>query len=50
MYTNLAPVVPEFYNYIDAFDQQNLEQRNGNLLLNNYLFKASCFSCLFYLY
>jgi len=49
-YTDLAPVIPEFYNYIDAFDQQNVEQRNGNLLLNNCLFKISCFSYLFFLF
>lgn len=43
MYTNLSPVVPEFYNYVDAFDQSNLEQHNGNLLIKNCLFKISCF-------
>lgn len=39
MYTNLAPVVPEFYNYVDAFDQPNLEQHNGNLLIRTVCLK-----------
>lgn len=35
VYTNSDLIAPKFYNYIDALDQQNLEQRHGNLLLNN---------------
>ncbi|KAF0751414.1 piggyBac transposable element-derived protein 4-like [Aphis craccivora] len=37
MYTNLAPVVPEFYNYVDAFDQPNLEQHNDVMEYNENL-------------
>ncbi|XP_025206936.1 piggyBac transposable element-derived protein 4-like [Melanaphis sacchari] len=37
MYTNLSPVVPEFYNYVDAFDQSNLEQHNDVMEYNENL-------------